>query len=228
MVNNGESITLKEQFTQSIISGILSGKYAVDEKLPPERELAVQMGISRSVVRSGLAELEANGFIEQRARRGCIVVDYRLYGKMPIVSEILSNGGEMSKPLLDSYLQGRLLMESETARLAAINRSNDDLYHLFSIIRHGHELQDGDIPGLAEQDFKFHWMVSVAGGNLLYPIIMNSMEVTIRTLLEENYCKTMKRKDILTLQERLYEAIQERDPDRAVEQMKNICNHRIP
>ena len=126
--------TLKDQFVNTITRGVISGKYPIGKRLPPERALAAEMGISRTVVRSGLAELAANGVVRQAGRQGCIVVDYRTDGRLPIVNAILTSGGEMSQQVLEGYLGARILIESETARLAALNRTNEDLFELFKII----------------------------------------------------------------------------------------------
>ena len=53
---------LKEVFVQRLQGMILSGELLVGSKLPPERTLAEQMQISRTVVNSGLAELAEQGF----------------------------------------------------------------------------------------------------------------------------------------------------------------------
>lgn len=219
--------TLKDRFVKEITAGVISGKYPIGKKLPPERELSEQMGVSRTVVRNGLDELAANGVIRQQGRQGCIVVDYQTDGRIFIVNAILTGRGEMSQKILEGYLGARVLVESETARLAAVNRTNDDLYKLFSIIREGHEIADGDIKSLAEQEYRFHKQVAVSCGNVFYPILINSLENTALRLLEEYYCRSMKRSDILKLQENLYEAIQERNPDNAVRAMQNMFDHRL-
>lgn len=220
--------TLKDQVVDEITSGVVSGKYPIGAKLPPERELAEQMGISRTAVRSGLAELAASGVIRQQGRQGCIVVDYRIDGKMPIINAILTGRGGMSKQILEGYLGARILIESETARLSALNRSNDDLYQMFTIIREGYSIADGDIKALARQEYRFHKQVAGACGNVFYPILINSLEDTALQLLEEFYCTALSRADILKLQERLYEAIQQKDPDMAVQAMQNMFQHRLP
>lgn len=219
---------LKDKFVEEITNGVISGRYPIGSKLPPERELALKMGISRTVVRSGMAELAANGVIRQLGRQGCVVVDYRVDGRMPIVDAILTSGGELSKQILDGYIGARILVESETARLAALHRSNDDLYHMFFTIREGYEVEEGDIKALAKQEFRFHKQIAIACGNVFYPIFINSMENTAIRLLEELYCKNMRKQDILKLQEQLYEAIQEKNPEKSVQAMENIFYHRLP
>lgn len=220
--------TLKERVVREITNGVISGKYPIGSRLPPERELSEQLGVSRTAVRSGLAELTAGGVICQQPRRGCVVADYHTDGRMPIISAILTCEGEVSEHLLQGYLGARILIESETARLAALHRSNDDLYRMFTVIREGYELPDGDFAALAAQEFRFHKEVALASGNAFYPILINSHESLALTLLQKLYCTSMRRADILQLQEGLYEAIQQRDPDKAVQAMHNMFEHRPP
>uniref|UniRef100_UPI000B07B0E9 winged helix-turn-helix domain-containing protein n=1 Tax=Clostridium sp. NkU-1 TaxID=1095009 RepID=UPI000B07B0E9 len=56
------ALSLKEMFICQIRDMILSGHIPVGSKLPPEREIARQMQVSRAVVNSGFAELEKQGF----------------------------------------------------------------------------------------------------------------------------------------------------------------------
>lgn len=228
MQKRAKKPTLKERVVSEITSGVISGKYPIGSRLPAERELAEQLSISRTVVRSALAELASSGVIHQNGRQGCTVADYHTDGRMPIVSAILTCEGEVSEHILQGYLGARVLIESETARLAALNRSNDDLYRMFTVIRKGHELPEGDLSALARQEFRFHKEVALASGNAFYPILINSHESLALKLLERMYCAAMSRADILRLQEGLYNAIQERDPDRAVQAMHNMFEHRLP
>lgn len=56
------SPSLRELFVDQLENMILSGKLKIGEKLPPERQLAQMMQVSRAVVNSGIAELEKKGF----------------------------------------------------------------------------------------------------------------------------------------------------------------------
>ena len=53
---------LRELFVNELQNMILSGKLEIGSKLPPERELAESMKVSRAVINSGIAELEKKGF----------------------------------------------------------------------------------------------------------------------------------------------------------------------
>lgn len=56
------SPSLKELFISNIEAKILSGELPVGQQLPPERQLAQSMGVSRAVVNSGIVELETAAF----------------------------------------------------------------------------------------------------------------------------------------------------------------------
>ena len=58
------ALSLTDLFVQQIENMILSGELAFGEQLPPARELAAKMGVSRTVVTAGLVELEKLGFVE--------------------------------------------------------------------------------------------------------------------------------------------------------------------
>ena len=74
--------SLRELFVQQLEHMILSGNLKIGEKLPPERELAQAMQVSRAVVNSGIADLERKGFLIIRPRVGTFVADYRKNGNI--------------------------------------------------------------------------------------------------------------------------------------------------
>ena len=74
--------SLKDLFVQKLQGMILSGELPMGEKLPSERELCQQMGVSRAVVNGGITELARQGFLEVRPRQGAYVADYRRDGNM--------------------------------------------------------------------------------------------------------------------------------------------------
>ena len=105
------------------------------QKLPSERALALQLGVSRPVVHEGLVELAARGLVTMKPRVGAVVSDYRRQGSLALLDSLISyRRGAVDQTLLDGLLSLRRLVESETARLAARNRTNDDLHELEQIL----------------------------------------------------------------------------------------------
>ena len=90
--------SLKELFIQQLQGMILTGRLSVGAKLPPERELARQMQVSRAVVNGGVTELAQQGFLEVRPRQGTFVADYRRKGNLSTLIAIMEyQGGVLGK-----------------------------------------------------------------------------------------------------------------------------------
>lgn len=70
LVGNG---SLVEAATDAIRARIMQGEFEVGDRLPPERELVSQLGVSRTVLREALSSLEALGLVETRTTRGRFV-----------------------------------------------------------------------------------------------------------------------------------------------------------
>ena len=118
------ALSLTDLFVQQIENMILSGELAIGERLPPARELAVKMGVSRTVVTAGLVELEKLGFVEIKARQGVYVCDYRRRGTMETLVAIMRyNGGALRQNEVRSLLETRDAMECMCMRLV-VERSD--------------------------------------------------------------------------------------------------------
>ena len=88
------SPSLRDLFIEQLEHLILSGKLQVGEKLPPERQLAEMMQVSRAVVNSGISELEKKGFLTVKPRSGTYVADFRRKGTLDTLIAIMNyNGG---------------------------------------------------------------------------------------------------------------------------------------
>ena len=119
------ALSLTDLFVQQIENMILSGELAFGEQLPPARELAAKVGVSRTVVTAGLVELEKLGFVEIKARQGVYVCDYRRHGTMETLVAIMRyNGGALRQNEVRSLLETRDAMECMCMRLV-VERSED-------------------------------------------------------------------------------------------------------
>lgn len=118
------ALSLTDLFVQQIENMILSGELAFGEQLPPARELAAKVGVSRTVVTAGLVELEKLGFVEIKARQGVYVCDYRRHGTMETLVAIMRyNGGALRQNEVRSLLETRDAMECMCMRLV-VERSD--------------------------------------------------------------------------------------------------------
>jgi DNA-binding FadR family transcriptional regulator len=116
-----EPTRLFQQVAQEIETRINSGKWAVDDRLPAERELIKLFKVSRSVLREALIVLELKGLVEIRVGAGTYV---RRKGDQAAASATASVL-EMAAPF--ELLMARRMIESEVARLAALTATPADL-----------------------------------------------------------------------------------------------------
>ena len=102
--------SIKELFLSQMEEMILSGELKPGDKLPPERELADTMGISKTVVHEGIRELSRRGFLDVLSRKGVHVADYTSTGNLDtLFAMIRYRGGMPDRKILISLLDTRLL-----------------------------------------------------------------------------------------------------------------------
>ncbi len=172
-----QSISLKDACIRQLESLILAGKFAAGERLPSERDLAAQLGVSRPVLHQAIVALDAKGLVDIEPRRGVFVCDFRKDGSIPLLNTLMTHSeGEYQPELLSSLMAGRTLIEVETARLAAEYRTDQDLTDLKSLVDSGKALAPDDVTSLVEYDFAIHQRVAIASGNLIYPLLINSLK----------------------------------------------------
>jgi|YNPMSStandDraft_2_1061718.scaffolds.fasta_scaffold00419_11 DNA-binding FadR family transcriptional regulator len=127
--------SLKDKFIKYFEKLILSGELKIGDKLPPERELAKKLNISRPIIHEGLVELQKMDLIKIIPRKGTFVNDYLNEGSIYFLESLLRyNDYKLNINLLKDFLEIRILFESYTAKKAAINRTRDNIEKLKKII----------------------------------------------------------------------------------------------
>jgi DNA-binding FadR family transcriptional regulator len=104
---------------------VADGGFHHNDRLPPERDLAAQFGVTRSDLRKALAVLETDGLIWRHVGRGTFI------GARPVLNLAdVAYLGELASP--SQVLTARIAVEPELARLAALYGARAD----FEAIRH--------------------------------------------------------------------------------------------
>src|SRR5437868_469015 len=118
------SSSIADQIRQAIVTG----KLDQGERLPPERELAEQFGVSRVTVRDALRALEAMGLLEVRvgARGGAFVT----VPSGSIMGQTMSDMMMMSALTPEDVVEARLVIELGTVTLACARATDEDLERL--------------------------------------------------------------------------------------------------
>ena len=207
------SPNLKDLFVQQIQGMILSGELLVGSKLPPERTLAEQMHISRTVVNSGLAELAEQGFLEVRPRQGTYVADYRRRGNLDTLSAVVKyTGGALGKEEIRSILEVRRALEHLAADRAIRYASNEALERLgVPLARMAAAANANEA---AEAAFEFRHELALAGGNTIVPLIYCSFKDPL-VALWVRFCGRYGNLVLVRNAETLYSFLKSRDADGA-------------
>jgi len=180
--------TLTDEVVYQIESLILGGTVKPGQKLPPEREIAAQLGVSRPVVHAGILRLEQKGLVRIEPRHGCYVNDYRTSGSAELLTSLWRHKGEELEPaIVESMLEFRVAVEQEAAARAAerVAAGDASLHDKLGALLDAAENADRLDPGrLAALDYQFHFSIALASGNLVYPMLMNTFKSIYLTLLE--------------------------------------------
>ena len=192
---------------------ILKGGLKAGQRLPSQRELAEQLGVSRPSVREALTVLETMGLLTVRAGSGVFVANSNARSPLWRYSDRCTPA--------DVY-EARLGLEGYAARLAATRIDEPAKERLKRCTDAMHEaLKAGDVIGLAIKDTEFHDMIFELSGN---PVLA-AMYRPVREMLVESQRLPMTQFDRLNETVREHDAILEgiasQNPETAENAMQN-------
>lgn len=215
---------LKENILEELEFRILSETWMKGERIPPERNLAEEFSVSRPVIHEALLILESRGLITLRPRHGAVVNDIRAAGTIDLLTSLLCHPEEdgMSREVLRSLYRVRALMESDAAVLACRTGSDDDWAELEGIIEPVTENPSPEV--LAERDFLIHHTVAKISGNIVYPLLINSLKPVYQAFLTTFYRKRGDTGEIRTMQRELLGALRLGKETDAMEIMKKLSS----
>jgi GntR family transcriptional repressor for pyruvate dehydrogenase complex len=186
------------------------GEIRPGDRLPPERELAQALGVSRPTVRAGLHTLAAMGVTESRHGAGTFITA----GPPRLGAGPLSFLAALHGFTRDEIFEARRVLEVGAAGLAAERGLIDRLAPMAEEVA-------GMFATLTEpqtylvHDVRFHRAVAAAGGN---PVLLAVVEM-VSSLVYEQRRLTVERahdlKESAEMHRRIYQAIRDRDPERA-------------
>ncbi|UQY44355.1 FadR family transcriptional regulator [Erwinia sp. PK3-005] len=155
---------LYRQISSLISAAIARGEFAPGTLLPPERELARQLNVSRSSVREALIALEVTGWVEIRSGNGVQVAN-PLPGKPTEPVDTFS---------LRDLIKARQAFEAMTAELAARHGTAQQRQELLEVAHQlaQHQVNDDEF---LRHDKRFHLLISEMTGNDLLREMMEQL-----------------------------------------------------
>jgi GntR family transcriptional regulator, transcriptional repressor for pyruvate dehydrogenase complex len=172
------SSRLYEQIVQQVEESIQKGALKTGDRLPPERELAQQFGVSRTAVREAVKALREKGFVEAYPGRGTFIMETSSHPIRLSIDRIAKTGQAEGSLYLTEV---REMMEPEIAAMAAERADAEDL----AAMRESVEVMDGakrDPEAFIEADLDFHLALAEAAAN---PIILSLIDSIVGLLREQ-------------------------------------------
>ena len=195
---------LYQHVARELAAAIASGLYGIGDRLPAERELAIEFDVSRPTVREAIIALEAQGMVEVRVGSGAYVRE-TTRAAQPIGFGITAF----------EVIEARLLLEGEAAALAATHITDEELDRLAQLVTEiakGHAAED-----MGEgADREFHLGIARATRNAAVVQMVDNLW-TLRSsspdcAILHAKARAARVKPIVEEHRTIVEALQTRDP----------------
>jgi GntR family transcriptional repressor for pyruvate dehydrogenase complex len=209
-----EEALAAERVVMHIERLIQAGQLKPGDRLPPERELARQIKVSRPSVRAGLRSLAAVGVLESRHGAGSFITA----GPPRLSTGPLSLLAALHGFTRDNMFEARRVLEMGAARLAAERAAGEDMATMSEEVA-GMFASLEDPQAFLVHDVRFHRAVALSSHN---PVLAALVEM-VSTMVYERRRLTVERardlKESAEMHRRIYNAIRDHDADRARREM---------
>lgn len=175
-----------ELVIQAIEDQIMSGALVVGDPLPPERELAARLEVSRAGVREAVRVLEGQGVLRARVGSGSEAGTFVAALPDGALTRFLRLHVALANYPLSDVVDARVTLERSSVALAARNADEATLAAIADVLRRG------EAPGISPEEFNdadtaFHVAIAEAGGNRL----VSSMTIAIRESLSARILESL-------------------------------------
>jgi GntR family transcriptional regulator, transcriptional repressor for pyruvate dehydrogenase complex len=211
---------LADEIVDQIEALIVRSELRVGDPLPPERELARRLQVSRNALREAIGMLEQKGMVEVRAGSGTYVSQ----PSAAFIGDSLHLLLRFNENTLLDLMEARSVVESETAALAAQTATADTLRAVKAAL----DQMDAHVnepDQYTEADLTFHTELAQAAGNQVLQLFVLSLRSALRENIRYFSRTPNENEKSLRFHHRIYEAVLARQPDEA---RQNMCEHFQP
>ncbi|MBL8490929.1 MAG: FCD domain-containing protein [Rhodocyclaceae bacterium] len=207
---------ISETVAREIEQRILEGSYRTGDRLPPERELAQQWGVSRASLREAIRVLVSRGLLASRQGEGTFVTDRLDAGFTDPWEAMLQEHPSVREDMLEF----RHLLEAKAAECAAIRATGDDRERLRLCHQRLEAAFSGDdLDEQVERDVAFHQAIAEAAHNAIIGHLTASLLRLMRDHIRRNLGQLVPVPEALArLREQhrtIWQAIESRSPEAA-------------
>jgi GntR family transcriptional repressor for pyruvate dehydrogenase complex len=187
---------------------ITSGQLKAGDRLPSERKLTEKLGVGRTHLRDALRKLEFYGILKTHPQSGTFVAGMGIPALEGLITDMLGLRGNDFKSLVET----RVILETNSAQLAAENRTDKDLREIEqALIAHRDRLKIED--HAVEEDLLFHLKIAEASKNSVLNSLMLIITPDIMQYFKtHNVCGDGRSNDSVGQHEIILEQIKNQEP----------------
>lgn len=201
---------LSDDVVRQIKEKIALGSLKPDDKLPPERELALMFHVSRSSVRDAVRSLQLMGLVRSRQGGGTVICELTADSLVGPLSRALAD----RRDLVGELLEVRKMLEPGLAARAALHVTSAEIRRLGSILRRQEEkLRLGE--PLIDEDAEFHHAIALAARNSVVDRILDLLMDLLRDSRARGMQTPGRPRRSVAGHKRILRAIERRDPEGA-------------
>ena len=216
-LNSEKNGTTAEEVVTRLREMIQNGEISAGDRLPPERDLAKLLGVSRPTLRAGIRSLTTVGILQSKQGAGTFVAEAE--DSPTLDTNALRLLSALHGFTSDEMFEARLALEMSIAALAAERADSEQMAQLAEEISGMYSALDRPEQYLVH-DMQFHQTIAAASGNRILTALMNM----VAAILFDYRSKTVKRatdlKDSAEQHHNIYRAIREHDPEAARQAMR--------
>lgn len=203
--------TVTEMVASKFMQLLSDGTLKPGDKLPTERELAVQFNVGRTTIREALKLLTLSGLLEAKRGIGTFVrSDYNSFITRELSLPVLLNIAN-----IHDIVEVRNPLEVQAAKLAVM-RATDEEIQAISDQLDLMVANCSDYQKVADYDIKFHSMINIASHNQFLIQTMHSIQNVLRQYIELSGKMTDDFSQTYKEHYAIYKAIYDRDSKSAV------------
>jgi len=209
-----EHASTRDRVVDHVRHLIEKGGLKPGDRLPSERDLAFELGVSRPSVRSGLEALESMGVVVSRRGAGTFIAD----GPPDLGTEPLSLLASLHRFTPSEMFEARLVLETGVASLAAEHAEGD---HLAAMAEEVTEMFASleDPASFLRHDVRFHRAIAGGCGNRVLAGLMEMVSAQFYELRRETVLRARDLRESAEMHRRIFRAIRARDAEAARQAM---------
>ena len=205
------------QLVVAHVRGMLDrGEFRPGDRLPAERELSRQLGVSRPSLRAGLRSLAVMGVIQIRPGAGSFIAG----GPPAFGTDALGFQAALHGFTRDQMFQARLVLEVAVAGMAAEHAASDDLIRV-SEEATGMFASLEDPQAFLRHDIEFHRAIAAACSNPILSALVNMVAEQFREQRQQTIGRASDLKEAADEHRAIYLAVRAHDGDRARRAMRD-------